>query len=51
MLDGVLRLGLLVTQVLDVGMRERGGRTYAQCHRRGGDNQALACGGGEESHR
>jgi hypothetical protein len=47
----VLRLRLLVTQVLDVGVRKGGGRTYAQGDRRGGDDQALACGGGEESHR
>jgi hypothetical protein len=51
-LHGVLRLRLLVAEVLDVGVGEWGRRTaYAQSDRRGGDNQALACGDGEESHR
>jgi hypothetical protein len=41
-----------VTQMLDVGMRERGRQdARAQRHRREGNGQAPACGGGEESHR
>ena len=51
-LGRVLCLRLLVTQVLDVGLSERGGRhTHAQGTRRDGDDQALADGGGEETHR
>jgi hypothetical protein len=49
-------LRLLVAQMLDVGPRgrveERSGHdAYAQGTRRDGDDQALADGGGEESHR
>jgi hypothetical protein len=54
-LDGVLRLRPLVLQMLDVrpGVRagDRGEHSYRQGPRRDGDGQALAGGGGEESHR
>jgi hypothetical protein len=49
----VLCLRLLVTEVLDVvGVGERTGEdTRAQGRHGGGGHQALARGGGEESHR
>ncbi len=51
-LDGVLGLALLVTQMLDVGVGQRGGGG-AQDERSGraGHGQASTGGDGEESHR
>ncbi len=52
MLDGVLGLALLVTQMLDVGLGQRGGGG-AEDERSGraGHGQASTGGDGEESHR
>ena len=51
-LHGVLGLRLLVAKVLDVGVGERGrAPPTPRGGHRDGDDQALACGGGEESHR
>ena len=51
-LDRVLGLALLVAQMLDVSLRQRGGggaQDESRC--RAGNGQAPAGGGGEESHR
>jgi len=48
----VLGLALLVTQMLDVGLSDRGGRgARDESPGRTDNGQASAGGGGEESHR
>jgi hypothetical protein len=52
MVHGVLRLRLLVPEVLDVRVSQRAGDdAHAESSDHRGGDQALASGGGEETHR